>query len=86
VARCAARGGAAGGAGPLTGRLTWLRVPDEAELPAEVLELWQPSLEKLGFVPNVLRLYALRPSRLLACVVRYHIHKVLQKRSYEGQL
>lgn len=47
-------------------RLTWLRVPADEELPDEVLELWQPSLEKLGFVPNVLRLYALRPSRLLA--------------------
>ena len=46
----------------MTDRPTWLRVPDEAELPPEVLELWQPSLEKLGFVPNVLRLYALRPS------------------------
>jgi uncharacterized peroxidase-related enzyme len=47
-------------------RLTWLRVPAEDELPDEVRDLWQPSLEKLGFVPNVLRLYALRPSRLLA--------------------
>ena len=46
-----------------TDRLSWLRVPTEDELPPEVLELWQPSLEKLGFVPNVLRLYALRPSR-----------------------
>ena len=44
-------------------RLTWLRVPSEDELPPEVLELWQPSLEKLGFVPNVLRLYALRPDQ-----------------------
>jgi uncharacterized peroxidase-related enzyme len=52
-------------------RLTWLRVPTEDELPAEVLELWQPSLEKLGFVPNVLRLYALRPSRLLAWNAHY---------------
>jgi uncharacterized peroxidase-related enzyme len=47
-------------------RLTWLRVPAEDEVPPEVRELWQPSLEKLGFVPNVLRLYALRPTRLLA--------------------
>jgi uncharacterized peroxidase-related enzyme len=31
-----------------------------------VLELWAPSLEKLGFVPNVLRLFALRPAHLLA--------------------
>ncbi len=47
-------------------RLTWLRVPEEEEIPPEVLELWAPSLEKLGFVPNVLRLYALRPAHLLA--------------------
>lgn len=52
-------------------RLTWLRVPDENELPPEVLELWAPSLEKLGFVPNVLRLYALRPSHLLAWTAHY---------------
>ena len=52
-------------------RLTWLRVPEEGELPAEVLELWKPSREKLGFVPNVLRLYALRPSRLLAWNAHY---------------
>ena len=54
-----------------TDRLTWLRVPDEDELPAEILELWRPSVEKLGFVPNVLRLYALRPSRLLAWNAHY---------------
>lgn len=47
-------------------RLTWLRVPSDEELPPAIHELWQPSLEKLGFVPNVLRLYALRPSHLLA--------------------
>ena len=47
-------------------RLTWLRVPTEDEVPPEVIELWQPSLEKLGFVPNVLRLYALRPDHLVA--------------------
>ena len=50
---------------------SWLRVPAEDELPAEVLELWRPSLEKLGFVPNVLRLYALRPSHLLAWNAHY---------------
>jgi uncharacterized peroxidase-related enzyme len=45
--------------------ITWLRVPERDELPEAVLELWAPSLEKLGFVPNVLRAYALRPSHLL---------------------
>jgi len=52
-------------------RLTWLRVPEPAELPEAVHELWAPSLEKLGFVPNVLRLYALRPSHLLAWTAHY---------------
>jgi uncharacterized peroxidase-related enzyme len=52
-------------------RPTWLRIPDEADLPPEILELWQPSLEKLGFVPNVLRFYALRPGRLLAWNAHY---------------
>jgi uncharacterized peroxidase-related enzyme len=54
-------------------RLTWLRVPAEDELPPGVLELWQPSLEKLGFVPNVLRLYALRPDNLLAWNAWYDV-------------
>jgi uncharacterized peroxidase-related enzyme len=52
-------------------QLTWLRVPAEDELPEEVLELWRPSLERLGFVPNVLRLFALRPSHLLAWNAHY---------------
>ncbi len=55
----------------MTGRPTWLRVPEEEELPPEIHELWQPSLEKLGFVPNVLRFYALRPGRLLAWNAHY---------------
>ena len=51
--------------------LTWLRVPAEDEVPEEVRELWRPSQEKLGFVPNVLRLFALRPSHLLAWNAHY---------------
>ena len=51
--------------------LSWLRTPGEEELPPAVLELWAPSLEKLGFVPNVLRLYALRPTHLLAWNAHY---------------
>ena len=53
------------------GGLSWLRMPRSEELPEPVLELWAPSLEKLGFVPNVLRLYALRPSHLLAWNAHY---------------
>jgi uncharacterized peroxidase-related enzyme len=54
-------------------RLTWLRVPSDDELPPEIHALWQPSLEKLGFVPNVLRLYALRPDNLLAWNAWYDV-------------
>jgi len=54
-------------------RLTWLRVPTDEELPQEIHELWQPSLDKLGFVPNVLRLYALRPDNLLAWNAWYEV-------------
>jgi uncharacterized peroxidase-related enzyme len=40
-------------------------VPPEREVPAEVKELWAAAEEKLGFVPNVLRIFALRPAHLL---------------------
>jgi uncharacterized peroxidase-related enzyme len=45
--------------------MSWLRIPDEESLPAEVQALYDAPREKLGFVPNVLRLYALRPTHLL---------------------
>src|SRR5919198_2287622 len=46
-------------------RLSWLDVPSAEDVPDEVVELWQQPLEKLGFVPNVLRVFALRPAHLL---------------------
>ena len=45
---------------------TWLRVPAEAELPQAVRDLHAAPIAKLGFVPNVLRFFALRPAHLLA--------------------
>jgi uncharacterized peroxidase-related enzyme len=45
--------------------VSWLRVPDESSLPEEVRALYAPPREKLGFVPNVLRNFALRPRHLL---------------------
>ena len=46
--------------------LSWLRVPSEDEVSEQVkAEVWATPLEKLGFVPNVLRTFALRPSHLL---------------------
>jgi uncharacterized peroxidase-related enzyme len=49
-----------------TERIARLQVPAEDEVPDEVKELWAKPLERLGFVPNVLRVFALRPNHLLA--------------------
>ena len=49
----------------MNGRISWLRVPGEQEVPPEVAEIWEAPREKLGFVPNVLRIFALRPRHLL---------------------
>ena len=46
--------------------ISWLRVPEEDELPAEMRELIAAAREKFGFVPNVLRALALRPDHFLA--------------------
>jgi uncharacterized peroxidase-related enzyme len=43
---------------------SWLRVPPAEDVPAEVRPLFDKADEKLGFVPNVLRVYALRPRHL----------------------
>ena len=48
-----------------------LHVPPEDEVPGEVKELWAGPLERLGFVPNVLRVFALRPRHLLAWWAHY---------------
>jgi uncharacterized peroxidase-related enzyme len=44
--------------------ICWLDIPDADEVPDEVRALWSKPLEKLGFVPNVLRAYAIRPRHL----------------------
>jgi uncharacterized peroxidase-related enzyme len=54
-----------------TERSTWLRVPTEDEIPPDAKALWGPPLEKLGFVPNVLRFFALRPAHLVAWNTHY---------------
>ena len=43
---------------------SWLRVPPEGDAPEGVQALFDKADEKLGFVPNVLRVYALRPRHL----------------------
>jgi uncharacterized peroxidase-related enzyme len=45
-------------------KIGWLRVPPEEDAPPGVKALNDKAIEKLGFVPNVLRIYALRPRHL----------------------
>lgn len=47
-------------------RLSWLELPAEEDAPGDVRALWAKPLEKLGFIPNVLRVFALRPRHLVA--------------------
>jgi uncharacterized peroxidase-related enzyme len=50
--------------GTVDRRQAWLRVPAEEDAPPPVRELFEKAFERLGFVPNVLRVYALRPRHL----------------------
>jgi uncharacterized peroxidase-related enzyme len=45
---------------------SWFPVPEEAQLPADLGGLFAKARERLGFVPNVFRVYAFRPQRLSA--------------------
>ena len=45
---------------------SWFPVPDESELPGDLQKLFAKARERLGFVPNVFRVYAFRPERLSA--------------------
>jgi uncharacterized peroxidase-related enzyme len=45
---------------------SWFPVPEESELPEGLQRLFAKARERLGFVPNVFRVYAFRPERLSA--------------------
>ena len=45
---------------------SWFPIPDESELPGDLQKLFAKARERLGFVPNVFRVYAFRPQRLSA--------------------
>jgi uncharacterized peroxidase-related enzyme len=46
-------------------------VPDESELPEGLAKLFAKARERLGFVPNVFRVYSYRPERLSAWFAHY---------------
>ena len=49
-----------------SGTGSWFPVPDEDALPSDLRGLFAKSRERLGFVPNVFRVYSFRPERLSA--------------------
>jgi uncharacterized peroxidase-related enzyme len=50
---------------------SWFPVPDEADLPSDLRSLFAKARERLGFVPNVFRVYSFRPERLSAWFAHY---------------
>src|ERR1700722_16670266 len=50
---------------------SWFPVPDERDLPEGLRNLFGKARERLGFVPNVFRVYSFRPERLSAWVSHY---------------
>lgn len=49
-----------------------LPVPDQPELDADMAALFDKCTEKLGFIPNVLRAYSLRPKKLRNFALLYN--------------
>ena len=54
-------------------KISFLRVPASNELPEDVQTLHGKALEKLGFVPNVMQAWALRPDHLMAWRTHYEL-------------
>jgi uncharacterized peroxidase-related enzyme len=50
-----------------------LPIPEPQTLPEEVQSLFAKAEDKLGFVPNVMRIFSLRPSHLLAWRKHYEL-------------
>ena len=50
---------------------SWFPVPSDEELPDDLRGLFAKARERIGFVPNVFRVYAFRPQRLSAWFAHY---------------
>jgi uncharacterized peroxidase-related enzyme len=52
-------------------RISWFPVPPESDLPENLHGLFSKARQRLGFVPNVFRVYSFRPERLSAWFSHY---------------
>jgi uncharacterized peroxidase-related enzyme len=50
-----------------------LNIPSREELPSEVQELFAKAEDKLGFLPNVMQIFSLRPKHLLVWRTHYDL-------------
>jgi uncharacterized peroxidase-related enzyme len=63
----------AGGRGPDQATGSWFPVPADDELGDGLRGLFAKARERLGFVPNVFRVYAFRPDRLSAWFAHFRL-------------
>jgi uncharacterized peroxidase-related enzyme len=63
----------AGGRGPDSATGSWFPVPTDDELGDGLSGLFAKARERLGFVPNVFRVYAFRPDRLSAWFAHFRL-------------
>lgn len=52
-------------------RISWFPIPPEEQLPENLQGLFRKARERIGFVPNVFRVYSFRPERLTAWFAHY---------------
>jgi uncharacterized peroxidase-related enzyme len=52
-------------------QISWFPIPPEESLPENLRKLFSRAKEKLGFVPNVFRVYSFRPERMSAWFAHY---------------
>ena len=57
---------------PQPNHISKLGVPDETSLDDDLQVIWRKCIDKLGFVPNVLQTYALRPQLLRNFMAMYN--------------
>jgi uncharacterized peroxidase-related enzyme len=61
---------------------SWFPVPDEGDLPSDLRGLFAKARERLGFVPNVFRVWAFRPEHLSAWFAHFrHLHQPSERLS-----
>jgi uncharacterized peroxidase-related enzyme len=52
-------------------RISWFPVPNESDLPENLRGLFAKARQRVGFVPNVFRVYSYRPERFSAWFAHY---------------